>query len=320
MLRDVFKGIFLYKEDHMKPDVPPNMIKLQKNKDMPNTYDVEMDHIPHVIEYDSLECHIVFYPYSREIQGENITFSPFEEYVHDILSHQRSAYVQISSEFNKIFGLFLGFIIFLIFYLFKPEDLFSVGSIVSVLGAYIIGKEVWEDIERMLVNSTKRWKIRYQEPYYSYQLEKHTTLTHYSYLAKERRYGSPHLLPEKIDFIQQSNSQTVRMCFDLKDLSSFEGPAHVLSIGIDAHLLKELETEGFLFGVKLSFNRRFLWFVRCFELFQSIDKDSKGCLGEEGKWNDGAVFYRKTIIAGRVKYYKEKGILSQKSIIEWSQN
>jgi hypothetical protein len=39
-----------------------------------------------------------------------------------------------------------GVVIAGIFYLIKPEDLISVGSVVSVIGAYIIGRELWEDI------------------------------------------------------------------------------------------------------------------------------------------------------------------------------
>lgn len=126
-------------------NVPPytNIITLKNNKDLKGLYDVEMK-IPHTTAYHTLECHLVFYPYSRKIQGEHITFSPFEEYVKDILSCQRSAYTRITSEFNKFFGLCLGVVIAVIFYLVNPNDLISVGSVVSVIGAYIIGKELWE--------------------------------------------------------------------------------------------------------------------------------------------------------------------------------
>lgn len=295
-----------------------NVIELQKNRKMPNTYDVEMRYFPQLKEYSSLECHIFFYPYSRKIHGKNIVFSPLEEYVHDIQSHQRSAYTEMSSEFNKLFGLFVGCLIAIIFYKFKPENLFSIEAIVSVLGAYLIGKEVWDDIERMAVNLSKGWRIRYTEPYYSYQLQKHTTLTNYSYLAKERRYGKPHMLPEKIDFIQQSNSQTARMYFDQKDFPLEGTSFYILSITVDSHLLEDLEQDGFLLGVKLSFNRKFLWFMECLELFQSIDKNSRGCLDERGQWFEGALFYRKTMILGKVKYYKGKGTIPEKSIVAFS--
>ncbi|KYK32608.1 MAG: hypothetical protein AYK19_15315 [Theionarchaea archaeon DG-70-1] len=300
----------------MKSEPPSTNIRLQKNPEMPDTYDVELANINQLKGLTSLECHIVFYPYSRKIHGDNITFSPFEEYVKDILSHQRSAYTKITSEFHKVFGLLLGVFIALLFYVFKPEGLFSVESIISVLGAYLIGKEIWDDVEKMLVNISKKWRIQYREPYYLYQLEKHTTLTHYSYLAKKRRYGKAHLLPEKIDFIQQSNSQTVRMYFNLKDIA-FEGPsAHILSIHIDPDVLGELEKDGYLFSVKLSFNKKVLVFLKCFELFQSIDKSSKGCLTEKGEWIEKGVFYRETFEFRKIKWYKKAGVIPEKTIID----
>ena len=127
----------------IKIDILHNdIIRLQKNKDLPNIYDIEMQQLDELAQYDSVECHIVLYPYSRKICSKDIKFYPFEEYVKDILSHQKSAYAKSSSQFNKIFGLLLGLLITIIFFKFKPDDLFSVESIVSVFGAYFVGKEV----------------------------------------------------------------------------------------------------------------------------------------------------------------------------------
>ena len=235
------------------------IIRFRKNPAMPHIYDVEMQGLDQLKQFDSVECHIVLYPYSRKICSDDIAFYPFEEYVKDVLSHQRSAYVRIDSRFNEVFGLSLGTMIALAFAIWKPEDLLSIESVVSVFGAYTIGKDLWNDIERILVDASKNWRVRFQDNYYRYQLEKHTTLTSYSYLAKRQRYGKVPLLPEKIDFIKQSNSQTLRMCFNMKDLESFTEPvAHVHSIHVDSSLLEDLEERGFLFGVKLSLNRTFL--------------------------------------------------------------
>lgn len=114
---------------------------------------------------------------------------------------------------------------------------------------------------------------------YAFELEKHTTLTHYSSFAKQQRYGKPTLLPEKIDFIEQSNSQTVRMCFNMTDIPASAGACgHVFSIHIDPAVLSEFEQKGFLFGVKLSLNRK-QWGLRvCYELFQSLHKHTHGAL------------------------------------------
>ena len=299
-------------------EIPYNdFIRLRKNKDIPNIYDVEMNHIDHLRTYDSVECHIVLYPYSRKICSENITFYPFEEYVKDILTYQKSAYVKLSSQFNKLFGLFLGIVITMIFFKLKPDDLFSVESIVSVFGAYFVGKEIWDDIEKILINLSKNWRLRYQENYYFYQLEKHTTLTHYSYFAKKHRYGKAPLLPEKIDFIEQSNSQTVRMCFNMKDLQSLtESSGHILSIHIDPSLLSDFEHDSFMFGVKFSLNKHLLGFIKRVELFQSLHKHSKGSLDENGKWIERGVFYRKTLTFGRLKAFLKSGLPYQKTIIE----
>jgi len=295
----------------------PDIIRLRKNEEIPNIYDVEMKHLEGLQGYDSIECHTVLYPYSRKISSENIKFYPFEEYVKDILSSQKSAYIPIRSQFNEIFGLLLGAMLIAIFSIFNPASLLSIEAIVSVLGVYFVGKELWDDIERLLINISKTWKIRYRENYYVYQLGKHTTLTHYSRFAKKNRYGKVPLLPEKMDFIEQSNSQTIRMCFNTKDLQSFQDSSgHIFSIHIDPALQQDFEQEGFMFGVKLSFNKHFLGIVKHLELFQSFHKQSKGCLDENGEWVEGGIFYRKTFTLGRLKLFMKSGLLHQETIIE----
>jgi hypothetical protein len=294
-----------------------DIIRLRKNQAVPNIYDVEMCGVDRLQGYDIVECHIVLYPYSRRVTSEDFAFYPFEEYVRDVASQQRSAYTPIHSQFNEVFGLSLGVLIAAVFALFKPQDLLSIESIVSVFGAYAIGKELWDDIDRALVNLSKKWRLRLQDSYYRYQLEKHTTLTSYSCLAKRRRYGKSPLLPVKIDFIKQSNSQTLRMCFRVQDITPVEGPkAHVHSIHIDPERLADLEQGGFLFGVKLSLNKGFLGINRNLELFQSLDKDSIGCLNEVGGWVEGAVFYRHTLTLGRIKFYIDQGLVHGERILQ----
>jgi hypothetical protein len=279
--------------------------------------------------YDSVECHIVLYPFSRKINSDDIHFYPFEEYVDDVLSNQRSAYTEIHSPLAEMFGLLLGLLIAVVFAHLRPASLIQIEAIVSVFGAYAIGKELWDDIERLLVNATKGWRLRYQEGDYRYRLEKRTTLTYYSYLAKRQRYGKAILLPEKIDLIKQSNSQTLRMCFDTQnwdalqkvqppgDLDSSD-PAlvHIHSIHVDRGLMDELQSDGFLFGVKLSLGQRVLGLTRSFEVFQSLNREAIGCLDETGKWHEGAVFYRQTVTLGRLKLYMNKGLVSGQTILD----
>ena len=94
-----------------------DIVRLRKNQTMPDIYDVEIEGIDHLKRYHSIECHIVLYPYSRKISSENISFYPFEEYVKDVLSQQRSAYALQQNRFNEVFGLLLGLAIALAFWI-----------------------------------------------------------------------------------------------------------------------------------------------------------------------------------------------------------
>lgn len=293
-----------------------DIIKFFKNSELPNVYDVEICKLNELRNFDSFECHIVLYPYSRKISSENISFNPFEDYAKDISTRQRSAYIRINKSFNDIFGLFIGLIIGIIFYFFKPQELYTVEAIVSILGAYFIGKDIWDDIERFLIQLSQNWKIKYLENYYSYQLEKFTTLTYYSALAQKNRYGKASLMPEKMDFIQKCNSLTVRMFFHIKDLKMLkDNTAHLLSIHVDSDLLQEFKEKGFMLGVKISFNKKILCFLKCTEFFQSLNNKIKGCLDEKGQWTDNAIFFRNTISIGRLKYFRKKDVLENESLI-----
>ena len=291
-------------------------IRVKKNPAVPDIYDVELMHLDRLKQCDSVECHIIVYPYSRKILSRHFEFNPYEEYVNDIIASQKSAYAKIKNSFKNIFGLFLGILITVIFFILKPVDLFTVESIVSVIGAYFVGKELWDDIEDLMIDISKDWRIRYLDRYYYYRLEKNTTLSLYSQLAKKRRYGKAVVLPEKIDFIQKSNSQTIRMFFHMKDLKKLdETSAHILSIRMNSELLTDFEQEGFMFGVKLSFNKRLLGGTRCLEFFQSIDKDLKGCMDAAGEWVNEGIFYRKTFSIGRLKYFMSTGLLGSESLL-----
>lgn len=294
-----------------------NIITFQKNPELQNTFDVELNKIHELGMFHSLECHLVIYPYSRKVSSRDMSLYPFSEYVKDILSHQRSAYAKIVSPMSNIFGLLMGIVITIIFFFLKRADLYSIESIVSIFGAYVIGKELWDDIENFMINISRKWRLRYIENYYSYKLEKQTTLTHYSYLAKKERYGKSSLMPEKMDFIEQSNSQTIRMLFNIKDLKSGHGPsAHVLSIHVAPNLLNDFEKRGYMLGVKISFNRKFLFIFRCYEFFQSISGNSHGCLDNNCEWIPEGIFYRNTVLIGRVKLFLNTGMIENRSMIE----
>ena len=294
-------------------------VVLERNTEIDHLYDVELQGLADLAGCSSAECHLVVYPYSRRISSANIALNPFEEYVKDIASLQKSAYTRVTSEFNKLFGLLLGALITIVFICCKPEELVSVESIVSILAAFFIGKDLWDDIDRMLVDLTRAWPLRLQESYYSYRLERGTTMALYSALAKRRRYGQATVLPTKMDFISQSNSQTVRMWFEGRDLRALGEPqAHILSIAVDpASLTKELEQAGYLFGVKLSLSRRVGPVTVHTELFQSLDKGQAGCLELSGKWVPGGAFYRLTVTIGRVKLFLRSGVVGGVGIVKF---
>ncbi|MCX8000555.1 MAG: hypothetical protein N3A69_16650, partial [Leptospiraceae bacterium] len=218
--------------------------------------------------------------------------------------------------FSKYFGIFLGFLISVIFYIFKPEDLFSVESVVSIFVAYTIGKEIWSDLERALYSLTKSWKFRYQEDYYKYKLEKATTLTTYSQLAKLTRYGKKSPLPEKMHFLQLSNSQTVRLFFEMKSLKQIEDEIHLLSVIIDKDVTKEFWKSGYLLGIKLSLSKKSFFITKSDEFFQSIHLGEFGCLNENEQWIKDATLSKVVYSCSKFRYYKSKKILNDKKIIE----
>ncbi len=292
------------------------IVQLVRSPSIEGLYDVDLSGVDQLRRCSSVDCHVVVYPYSRRLSAAEIKLNPFEEYVRDILSLQRSAYVRISSDFDKLFGFLLGGLITLVFVFCNPGDLLSVESVVSILGAFFIGKELWDDIDGFLVRLTRSWPIRYQQNYYSYRLERHTTLTQYSRLAKRQRYGKTTLLPELMDFIAQSNSQTVRMRFERGELASQpDGAVHVLSLSLDPSQAREFEQGGFLLGVKLSLNRRLCGVECSTELFQSLDKGTAGCLDNDGAWHDGAVFCRRTVSVGRLKWFIGNTVLASRRLV-----
>lgn len=282
-----------------------------------NVISVSLGKISELKKFHSIELHFILYPYSREINSKDIHFLPFEEYVEDVNSNQLSAYEKITKRFKQFFGFFLGSFIFLAFYFYNPKDLFSAESIVAVFAAYSIGKEIWEDIEKVFIQVSKNWKFRYVEDYYKYTLDENSTMTHYSNLAKKQRYQKDSILPEKLNFLELSNSQTLRLLFlkaKIQKLNSEE--AHILSIHIKKEKMKEFLKKGFLFGVKISYNQKKYGILQNLELFQSIHLNKKGCLDENENWHEDKIFYRKAYSFYRLKFFVKRGLLGSKSIFK----
>ncbi|MFC1640912.1 hypothetical protein ACFL2D_02575 [Patescibacteria group bacterium] len=298
------------------PQLMKDVIHIKKGHDLIDLYDIDIRRLAKVKGFNFLECHVTIYPFSRKIGADNIRMNPYEEYANDIRKERESVYDKLTSPLPKLFGMSLGIIIFLFFVIFA-ETIIKIETIVSVFGIYLVGKEVWNDLERFLVNTTKSWRLRFIKNYYAYELRKHTTLTNYAHFAKRRRYNRTHVLAEKMNFLKQSNSLTCRMLFRFKDLQNFsDTTAHILSTRVDKELIKEFERAGYLVGLKINFIKKIGLFQKNYEIFQSIAKNERGALDEKGDWFPDSVMYRQTYSLGRIKYFHKTGIIPQVELIK----
>ncbi|MCC7164679.1 MAG: hypothetical protein IT331_19445 [Anaerolineae bacterium] len=292
------------------------LIRVRQNPTLPQIYDVELNNIPALKQYDSVEVHLVLYPFSRQITADSYKFNPFQEYADEISTRRRSLYTRVPRPANSLFGIFLGIAIILFFLAVRPSEVYSLQSIVAILGAYFIGKDLWNDIEAALVNLSKNWTLRYQTRYYEYQLEKNTTLTNYSAVAREHRYGKASLLPERMEFITNSNSKTVRMRFSHQDLQGLcEQTAHILGMRFEPQVAAEFTRAGYMFSVKISLNERTLFVRRAHEYFQSLNAGERGCLNFNNKWMGDAALGREAIFVGNLRYLAGKRIIPAAVIV-----
>ncbi len=259
---------------------------------------------------------MVLYPYSRQIVSDGYKFYPFEEYVNDISTRRRSLYSRVPHPANSLFGIFLGIVIILFFLIIKPSEVYSLQSIVAILGAYFIGKDLWNDIESLFIAVTKDWRVRYQTSYYAYQMEKNTTLTNYSALAREQRYGKASVLPDQMEFISNANSKTVRMKFPRSELNTCqESTAHILAIRLDPALVEDFEQAGYMFSVKASLNERRLLVRHAQEFFQSLNGGQRGCLDFQNQWTSDTALAREAWFFGNLRYLAARRLVPAEKLV-----
>lgn len=293
-----------------------NLIRLKHNPNFSYIYDVELNNVPALKRFESVEVHIVLYPFARQILSDNYRFTPFEDYSNDISTRRRSLYTRVPRAANSIFGIALGIAIILFFLAVRPSEVYSLQSIVAILGAYFIGKDLWNDIESALVNLSKDWQLRYQTGYYEYQVEKNTTLTNYSAVAREQRYGKASVVPERMEFISNANSKTIRMKFSQHDLRTFqENTAHMLAIRLDPNLADDFVRAGFMFSVKVSFNEHAFMARRSHEYFQSLNAGDRGCLNFDNVWMRDAALARDAYFFGNLRYLAGKRIVPAAALL-----
>lgn len=294
------------------------LVRIRRDRERPRAIEVELARRDAFADLRELECHLVLYPYSHDVTSDDYVFLPFEEYVSDIATGRRSAYRVESGADAHLFGLALGVILAIVATVFSPRaSLLTIEALLSLLGAYFVGKDLWGDVEGVLTRLTARTRLRFVERTFRYELERDTTLTRYSEMARRQRYGVPVALPERLDFMAKSNSQTVRMGLSRRRLLATEGEwAHVLTVEIEEASLAAFEAAGYLFGVKISLNRRLAAVgTRSLELFQSIHGGEVGCVDAGGAWRAGAVFFRETARVGRVKWFRTQGVFEGKRLL-----
>ncbi|MBR9705903.1 hypothetical protein GOV14_02605 [Candidatus Pacearchaeota archaeon] len=278
-------------------------------------YDIELQHLDELKDYSSVECHVLIYPFSRKVNSDNLLCNPFEEYVKDIRAGHNSAYAGISFIFNKMFGILMALIITALFLIFWPDTFLSLESVVAVFGAYIIGKELGQDLEMFLVNLTKGGRLQFYKDYFKYKLEKITTLIDYSFYAKKYRYEINAILPTKMNFEKKSNSQIVRMFFKPRNFKGGNS-AHILSIRVTPELVDELEKQGFMIGFKICLNKDKFLFVKSTEMFQALKQGAVGCLDDKKVFVNNSVFQRDVIKRLRLRFdLGSKVVSNQKMII-----
>jgi hypothetical protein len=293
----------------MKNMNPPHQIVNFHIADaLPHIIDVELRQLAYLRRFSAVECHLVVFPYSRLVTTNDIKIMPFQDYAEDINNNQKSTYNRLANSNNKRFGVTLALLVVLIVLYFHPEEFSSAESLVSMFGAYVVGKELWSDLERNIIEWTKKGRLRYTENYYSYGIEKSTTLVQYSGFAMKNRYGEIALHPQKMEYLEQSSSKTVRLWFDREDLEVEGESAHLLSLRLNPQLVDELQKAGYMLGIKLSLNQRTWWGgYRNWEFFQSWSRGECGCLDAHSQWKSNTVFFRRIFSLGRWKFFKANG-------------
>jgi hypothetical protein len=271
----------------------------------PEVLQVYLRNLPAFREHSALEVSLFLYPYSSKLTADHYRALPYEDYLVDLNAGVRTAYKVAGKFGGKLFGLLLGLLIVLLFWRIDPGDIISIQSIVSILGAYAIGKELWDDIDNFLANTfNASERLRWRETPYFYVKNHFGTVEKFWEKARNDRYASNTALPSKFDFIAHSNHKTLELLFKPQDLEFADYEA--LRIGNFRFVEKQKPRPAdFMLGFKLTLIKNYFFFKREVELFQLLDKGNLGVV-ENDTWHAGALLARNTITIGRWKFYMDK--------------
>jgi len=271
-----------------------------------------------VHESKALECTFFVYPYSQDMDNTSFSILPYEEYVRDIDAGRRSTFVKISPFGEKLFGILLGLLIAAVFWRIKPEELYSLQSLVAILGAYTLGKEMWNDIDNFLINMTKKWGFRWRDAQYFYSKEDFGTVQRFWRMARERRNNKPFVLPLFLDFMTHNNAKTAELYFEKATLQRNEIGSKVQfgSISYKPQFESEIKSKGAMTGFKISLRQSVVVGDVTYEIFQALDKKELGAVDKSGNWQPKTILYRKVWNLGRLRWYLTKEILQDFELIE----
>lgn len=83
------------------------LIYIQPDPDFPYIFDIELHNVGALKAFDSVEVHLVLYPFSRQVVSDSYKFYPFEEYGTDISTHRRSLHARLPRPATSLFGIFV---------------------------------------------------------------------------------------------------------------------------------------------------------------------------------------------------------------------
>jgi hypothetical protein len=274
---------------------------------------LELDTSTDFGDHKELDVELIMYPYrSGNIDKSGVKILPYNNYLEDLANNQKTLYAPILTYGANIFGLLLGFGIAIVYGIFNQDELFSLQSIVAIIGVYLVGKEIWGDLEQFLIDLSEKWKIRYYPNEYSYGLRSKTTLDQYADYSRSKKNKKELILAQKLDFISRSNASDIKLSYNISDLESTntdKTEKRLAIICFDKELLNDFEQGKFLISTKVTLCKSFLGINLNHEFFQAIDGSKWGCLDSTGNWTDEASFEKVTLNIGRVKVYLSEGII-----------
>lgn len=284
---------------------PVNLIKIESSN-QENKLKVFLNRVDEIKKFNSVELTTFLYPYNSRLDSNSFRILPFEEYIEDLRTGKRSNYKQIDDFADKFFGIFLALIIVMFFALFKPSDLFSVQSVISIFAAYTVGKELWTDLDNLLINTTRYFRISWKEKKYFYSRVDFGTIQKFWEFARNVRYKNKTLLPSQIDFMKHSNSKTIEMLFKKKDLKNIDSKTiQILSYELNNSDFGLFQKDSFMVAFKLVLNTNFIFCNFSKEYFFA-ESTSKFGIIEGNNFVEGKVFCRSIINFSRIKIYLTK--------------